>query len=281
MQQSPGPIAKKLDQGAVPRSGSLPCNLVARFSRQMKPQRVYPLVVKLRRNKKPEEGPLGTLHLRPVIPGAIVTPTDYTLDLDHPETKPPFYITPLARGWLRNARLEIFQQGRLIGTIALPMKAVRQTLTWFLLFLTIAIPYSTYWLGRNTNFSRTAARVEATTLKDDEAPNQAEVPRPELGNEKGEKTEKNEEGRSEKTPGTFPKLPIAEGAVEHAMLRVLPDAPLSQKTAAAMQDVYEAVHVGPDYNLSFYLAAFLLGLTCISWAMHTTWSCRRRARPVH
>jgi hypothetical protein len=240
----------------------------------MKPQRLYPLVVRLRRNKKEGEGAVGALHLRPVIPGAIVTPADYTLDLDHPETSPPFYVTPLAKGSLRNARLEVFQQGRLVGTIALPMKAVRQTLTWFLVFLTIAIPCTTYWLARHTNYTRTGAKVETNPTKEEEEPNPAD---------KGltKKSDQGEDGQSEKTPSEFPNLTNIEGGVYRAVMRVLSDVPISQTLSGAAQDAYDAVHYGPDYNLSFYLAALLLGLTCMSWAMHTTWGCRRKARAIH
>ncbi len=256
------------------RSRGLPFNLVARFSRQMKPQRLYPLVVRLRRNKKEGESAVGTLHLRPVIPGAIVTPADYTLDVDHPETNPPFYVTPLAKGRLGNARLEVFQQGRLVGTIALPMKAVRQTFTWFLLFLTIAIPCTTYWLARHTNFTRTGAKVETNPSQEGDRLNPADE-------DLKKKSDEGEGVRREKEPSTFPKLPKIEGEVERAVMRALPESSVSQTVAGLAQDAYEAIHYGPDYNLSFYVAAILLGFTCMSWAMHTTWGCRRKARPIH
>jgi len=268
------PIPKTSHQGsdATARSAGLPFTLVARFSRQMKPHRLYPLVVHLRQNKRQrDEGNIGTLHLRPVIPGAIVTPADYTLDLDHPDTNPPFFVTPLAKGTLRNARMEVFQQGRLVGTIALPMKAVRQTFTWFLLFLTIVVPFSTYWLARHTNLTREGATIESRTTDDDQVP--------QLPDDRAVK-KSNEEGVNEKAPATFTKLPKFEGGVERSMARALPDAPISQTVASTAQDVYQFVHSGPDFNLTFYLAAMLLGLTCISWAMHTTRSCRRKVRPV-
>jgi hypothetical protein len=270
------PIPKSSDQSlnAPAHTAGLPFNLVARFSRQMKPQRLYPLVVQLRRNKRQtDDGSIGTLHLRPVIPGAIVTPTDYTLDLDHPVTNPPFYVAPLAKGILRNARMEIFQQGRLVGTIALPMKTVRQTFTWFMLFLTIAIPCTTFWLARYTNFTRSGTIVATKT---DDEDNDLK-----LTEDDGiKKPNQSDEGKGEKASPSFPKIQNSEGGIERSLKRVLPEASFSQTVATAAQDTYDAVHYGSDYNLSFYLAVVLMGLTCMSWAMHTTRGCRRKARPV-
>jgi hypothetical protein len=140
--------------------------------------------------------------------------------------------------------------------------------------LTIVIPFTTYWLARHTNLTRAGSKIETTSLKPDEQFNLADEEAP-------KKDDKKEEGGTGKIPAPFPTLPKVEGAVERSLKQALPDVGFSQHVATAAQDVYETVFIGPDYNLSFYLAAILLGLTCISWAMHTTWGCQRRARPVH
>jgi hypothetical protein len=268
-----GPVSDGQGKAGRPPTGSetLPFDLGASFYRQMKPQRLYPLIVRLRENKKRPQSMAGPLHLRPVIPGAIVTPADYTLDESHSQTNPPFFITPLARGRLENARVEVYDQGRLVGTIALPMKAVTQCLTWVLLCLTFAIPYAAYWIATQTNLTRAGTKLERNTRKDREM-NPA--------NEPPEKKEGAQADGSMANSATT-KLSKVGGGVEHALLHVLPDAPLSQQVAALAQDAYELVHSGPDYNLSFCIAALLLGATCISWATHTTWKGKRRAWPVH
>jgi hypothetical protein len=252
-------------------SETLPFDLVASFYRQMKPQRLYPVIVRLRENKKRSQSLVEPIHLRPVIPGAIVTPADYTLDSNHPQTNPQFFVTPLARGRLENARMEVYHGGRLVGTITFPMKAVTQCLTWVLLCLAFVIPYGAYWITTHTNLTRAGTKLERNSNKENlEANGTKETPEKKATN-----------AGAPVANFTPSKLAKADGGVEHALSRILPDSPLSQRVAASAQDAYEIVHSGSDYNLSFCLAALLLGATCISWAMHTTWKGKRYVRPVH
>jgi hypothetical protein len=267
-----GPVSESLGKTGRRPTGSetLPFDLVASFYRQMKPQRLYPLIVRLRENKKRPQTLVEPIHLRPVIPGAIVTPADYTLDLNHPQTNPPLFVTPLARGRLENARMEVYHGGRMVGTITLPMKAVTQCLTWVLLCLALAIPYGAYWITSHTNLTRAGTKLERNPNKENREMNR---------NDPSEK--KAMDAEDQPVNSTTGKLGKVDGGVEQALSRALPDSPLSQRVATAAQDAYEMVHSGSDYNLSFCLAALLLGATCISWAMHTTWKGKRYARPVH
>src|SRR5262249_26008868 len=111
------------------------------FYRRMKPYRVYPLTVRIRQAAEDRQATdTAPVVLRPFIPGAQVIPVKYELDANHPEVEAAFYVTPLVRGRLPNARLEVYCEGSRIQEIALPMKGARQLLTWILLGLTFLVP---------------------------------------------------------------------------------------------------------------------------------------------
>ena len=108
----------------------------ARYYKRMKPQRVYPLVVKLQTDAKLPPG--APVFVNPVIPGTLVTPSELTLD--SAASTATFYVTPLAKGKLPSARLDIFHQGRLVQEMPLAMRSTTQRVTWVLALLTILIP---------------------------------------------------------------------------------------------------------------------------------------------
>jgi len=111
--------------------------VLVRFYRRMKLRRVYPLVVGLQQRLSAS----GTAFaVRPLVPGALVTPGELIMDPAKAGTQATFYVTPLARGRLPHARVQLHRQGNLLQEIALPMKAVTQRLTWILLALTILVP---------------------------------------------------------------------------------------------------------------------------------------------
>jgi hypothetical protein len=270
------PVARAPDRASAPAAGKTGLTLVTRYYRQMKRQRLYPLFIRLRLDKKRGESLHGPVQLRPVIPGALVTPADCELASDHLETRPAFYVTPLARGKLVRARIEVIQQGRMVGEIPLRMKAVRQTFTWCLFCLAILIPALTYYLTRHVNWSRTgtgnppnANIAEAETFDDG---SDASTP------------QKAPEGKMVRSlpenPDVFPKLPKMQGPIERAFKRVLPDAAATDAIASFVQDVYDFAYFGTDFHLTFYLGVLLLGLTAISWAMHTPLRSSRRRRLV-
>jgi len=123
------------DQGA-PR-------LEVRYHKTMKPNRVHALVVGVPKvkKKKGEEAESGGMMVvvRPVIPGALVTPAEQRLELA-PGNQAIFHVTALAKGRLPRAHLDVFAPGQAPEVVPLPMKAKTLRLAWALLFLAIAVP---------------------------------------------------------------------------------------------------------------------------------------------
>lgn len=127
------PAARDAARGA----GTTEVRVSARFYRRMKPQRVYPLVVELQGGSAPGAAPV---FIQAIVPGAQVTPQELTLDPAAPGHKAVFYVTPLAKGKLPAARLDVFHQGRLVQEMKLSLRASTQCLTWLLAALTVLVP---------------------------------------------------------------------------------------------------------------------------------------------
>lgn len=107
----------------------------------MKLQRVHTLLVEhAARGQIINPLPPVPLVIRPIIPGALVTPLERLLDVGSPQARAAFHVTPLARGRLTGARVEVLNVGQVIHEIPLPMKSVSQRLTWVLAALTILAP---------------------------------------------------------------------------------------------------------------------------------------------
>jgi hypothetical protein len=111
--------------------------LRVRYYRQMKPRRVSTVQVYWPKSAKP---PRGEITVRLIVAGAQVLPSEQVMDAAHPETA-VFYVTPLAKGWLRNEKLEILSHGRKVQEIPMATKVVSQRLTWFLLFCAFFVPW--------------------------------------------------------------------------------------------------------------------------------------------
>src|SRR5207253_1356997 len=108
---------------------------------RMKLQRVYPAVVEARPVGGGQRNGAGApVLLRPIIPGALVVPAELTLDTAQAGARATFYVTPLAKGRLPGARLEVRRQDALVQEIRLPMRATTQRLTWLLALLTVLLP---------------------------------------------------------------------------------------------------------------------------------------------
>jgi hypothetical protein len=110
--------------------------LAVHFYRRMKLQRVHKLVV------QQAASPLASMPfiVRPIIPGALVTPVECPLDTSNPKARATFHVTPLARGRLSGARLEVLNLGQVVHEVPLRMKSVTQRATWVLAALTILVP---------------------------------------------------------------------------------------------------------------------------------------------
>jgi hypothetical protein len=147
-----GSSSKPAKKATASRPGDLGPQLQIRYWKVMKPQRVYALVVTVpARGKKggeAEEEPArgGLVVVRPVIPGAQVVPAEQRYEVA-PGNQITFQVTPLARGRLPRARLEVFAPGQPPEIIPLPMKAKTHRLALVLLFLAWAIPtFLVSWL---------------------------------------------------------------------------------------------------------------------------------------
>lgn len=119
------------------------------YFEQMHPQRNFPLRVWLSRDAiaKPDirgvaeaEGDeFAVAASRPVVqviphfPGCMILPGSLELDVTPDRVEALFWVTPLAVGKLDHARVEIWQDGRLLSRIPTPCRVVRQTLAKFML----------------------------------------------------------------------------------------------------------------------------------------------------
>jgi hypothetical protein len=104
----------------------------------MRPNRVYPFTVSWKGGGRGSGEPVV---VRLLIGGAQVVPVEHTLDPAKPDDRATFYVTPLAKGWLRGERLEVVQDGRKVQELRLPCKVTTQRLTWVLLLLTIVVAW--------------------------------------------------------------------------------------------------------------------------------------------
>jgi hypothetical protein len=121
---------------------------VVRFRTKMKDGQVFPLVVVLQEEgkalpKKKEDflpdssKPMLTVY--PIIPGAQVSPVNVDVS-PMPGAEAKFMVAPVARGKLRDARVELRSGGKVVSSVPLSMTVSRRRLTKFLAFLTIAVP---------------------------------------------------------------------------------------------------------------------------------------------
>jgi hypothetical protein len=135
--------------------------LQVRYYRRMSPRRVYGVSVSWPK-KEERRAPAGTppLTVRLLMAGAQVVPAEHTLDPNDPAAKATFYVTPIAKGWLRNERLEILVGGRKVQEMTLPAKVGSQGLTIALLVLAFLIPWFLLSYGKYSPLTLSKADVE-------------------------------------------------------------------------------------------------------------------------
>lgn len=145
MPDAPVPASRPTAAQAVPvarepqrAAASLP-PLTVRYFKRMRRQRVYAVVVSCETTGRVR--PPDPLVLRLVMAGAQVVPSEHTLDPSKPKPQVTFFVTPLARGWLKGERLEVIQGGKKVQEVKLPSKVTTQRLTWVLLALTFLVPW--------------------------------------------------------------------------------------------------------------------------------------------
>jgi hypothetical protein len=135
----PAPAPRKAPRGSGEGSSTLP-PLSVRYYRRMRPQRVYPVVVRWKGGRAGEAG-THPLEVRLLGGGSQIVPSEFTLDPSKPDKTATFYLTPLALGPLRGARVEVLNQGRKVQEIPLLCKTVGQRGTLVLLLLTFLVPW--------------------------------------------------------------------------------------------------------------------------------------------
>jgi len=126
------------------------------YYRRMKRQRVYTVTAAwYNPEKRRPPGGAEPLVLRLLMAGAQVVPSEQLLDPAKPDAKAVFYVTPLARGWLRHECLEVLQGGRKVQEMPLSAKVTTQRMTWTLLILTFLVPWLLYNYVQNSPLANT------------------------------------------------------------------------------------------------------------------------------
>jgi hypothetical protein len=222
----------------------------------MRPNRVYPVVVGWRGGARPA----APVTVRLVIAGAQVVPAEQTLEPGG-DGRVTFYVTPLARGWMRGERLEVLQDGRKVQEIRLPCKATTQRLTWLLLLLTVFV---TWWVVPVLTDKARVAKTQTDQDKLEGAVVQYEQPAT---------------GITKRVKEYLPRmLPVAE--------KYLPKDVTQNLTRDIPEQVGASIYILYDYetNQHIPIAEAILGvlilLILFSWYTHLERRQRRVGRPL-
>lgn len=113
--------------------------LRVQYYRRVRTQRTHKVVVTWMKSER--RGPEKAVTVRLLGAGAQILPHEARLDAADPEAQAVFFVTPLARGWLGDHRLEVLLGQRKVDEISLPAKAVTQRSTWVLLLLALFLPW--------------------------------------------------------------------------------------------------------------------------------------------
>lgn len=274
---TPRPEAAAPRREAPPAPGQA-CELTLRYYCSMRRWQVHSLVVSLAR---PARGPTPgvvarPLVVRPVIPGAQVVPAELSLDPSRPADQVAFDVTPLARGRLHGARVEVHQQGELIQTVRLRTRSITHLLTWTMLLLTFVLPglllYTTVYRPLDGTI-RQPKIVQENTARGDgaDAPPPAfrtvtDEPPLEIAGDPGSRLARVLRDFVTENMPAFPGRDyLTDSSPERGDL---------SKTDLAwlLGAVYQLACQAKHDHLSFWVAMMLLGLTVLSWVA------RRRQR---
>src|SRR5579871_755813 len=129
------PAGSALPVGVAGSSLTPKFQVRVRYSKRMRLQRVYSMVVELRPAEKAPASSVSSgdsVIARPIIPGAHVQPAELELGPKASNNKITFSVTPLAAGRLSGARLQIMHSGRVLDEIRTPSRSVRpgRVLMW-------------------------------------------------------------------------------------------------------------------------------------------------------
>jgi hypothetical protein len=244
----PGPEEKSAPRRAAATESAPSCRLKVRYYSTMRRNKTYPLVIEPA-SQGGSSVPPGTpaVVVRPIIPGALVVPGEQKVDLARPGGPTTFYVTPLAKGKLPNAHVEVHAAGQPVQEIGLKMRARTQRLTWLLLVLTVGLA----WL---LNFGCKDPPV-GVIYKD---------------------------GKPTHAFGG----PVLAYRVSSSLREVIPPLPsksdpwITRPTFDAVGQglgfVYDRIYelYNSDVPVISWITLALLGLTFISWAVHHPWRSR-------
>jgi hypothetical protein len=228
--------------------------VVVRFYRKMRLNRVHALRVAWQSpgGIAPPGASPPPVVVRPVIPGSLVVPAEQELPPSGMEAV--FYVTPLARGKLPGARLDVAPAQAAPTPVPLRMRSVTQRLTKFLLLLTLIVPPLLFYVTSKEG------RLEGMIDR--------QVPAPARGG--GAQT------RTIRTPGEPGE--VLEKWINDE--RVVPSVPyVTENVAYGLGTAYDFLyHMAEADPLAFYVGVILLALTVASWLLHLATRGRRRAR---
>src|SRR4051812_35734299 len=91
--------------------------LQVRYYKKMRANRVYPVVVSWKQSGRGRTAGGSPVLVRLVMAGAQVVPSEHPLAPADADGRATFYVTPLAKGWLRGERLEVIQDGHKVQEI--------------------------------------------------------------------------------------------------------------------------------------------------------------------
>jgi hypothetical protein len=185
--------------------------------------------------------------VRPVIPGTLVTPAEQTLTATASPARVMFYVTPLVKGRIREARVEVGPPHGTSAEVTLPMRVVTQRLTKWLLLLTVVLPCVLFYYTAYQPLKGTIPHKSPT--------------------------------------GTVWVAGNPGDVLEYRIKNVLRDFPeaVRDNVAYGLGKAYEWLWnlTTEGMPLSLYLAVALLVLTGASWLARRPARGRRRSKPLH
>ncbi|MEK7485610.1 MAG: tetratricopeptide repeat protein [Planctomycetota bacterium] len=128
-----------------------------RYFRQMYPFHTYPVRVLISDGKVQEVQIKGMVQatgntpfslnatqpivtIRPIFPGALIVPDYLDIDVTQPSTQAEFWITPQTEGHIKEARVEIYYQGKCLDRVPTPYTVSKHTLAKASLFCSFLFP---------------------------------------------------------------------------------------------------------------------------------------------
>ena len=188
-----------------------------------------------------------------------------------------FQVTPLAKGRLRDARVGVYHQGRMLQDVPLRMKSTTQCLTRWLLLLTVAAPLFVWWTTSYLDFSSMGPiEKKAAEVKKEEMPKSADEP-----GLNADMPEAKEPAAEAEEPKPAPKK--TRGPLAKAIIQNVPeyqDYTYTRQAALKVQEGYNVLRsMQQKDHLTFWVCVSFLGLTFLSLVTHRQAHGKRKGKP--